>query len=176
MRSYAVVVLGTLVAIAVPGSLHAQGRGHGKEHVEEVRMRHGPPIHLEGDRVRLGDGRIVVLRDGRHVSRDRRIVVRGRDGRVIVIGDGEVERRFATRRGAGPKFCRTGAGHPVFGPAWCLEKGFGLGNGGDVYFDRDRGRIVFYQDGRAVFVRNRRYGRDLSLWDQVLGAILTWAD
>lgn len=28
----------------------------------------------------------------------------------------------------GPKFCRTGAGHPVHGRQWCVEKGFGLAN------------------------------------------------
>lgn len=35
-----------------------------------------------------------------------------------------------------PAFCRTGAGHPVFGPRWCVEKGFGLGGGWQrVHFD-----------------------------------------
>jgi len=28
----------------------------------------------------------------------------------------------------GPSFCRSGAGHPVYGRQWCLDKGFGLGN------------------------------------------------
>lgn len=27
----------------------------------------------------------------------------------------------------GPSFCRSGAGHPVHGRLWCLDKGFGLG-------------------------------------------------
>ena len=27
----------------------------------------------------------------------------------------------------GPSFCRSGAGHPVYGRQWCLEQGFGLG-------------------------------------------------
>lgn len=27
----------------------------------------------------------------------------------------------------GPAFCRSGAGHPVHGRRWCLQKGFGLG-------------------------------------------------
>lgn len=31
------------------------------------------------------------------------------------------------RGGNGPAFCRSGAGHPVHGRRWCLEKGFGLG-------------------------------------------------
>jgi len=28
----------------------------------------------------------------------------------------------------GPEFCRNGAGHPVHGRRWCVEKGFGLGH------------------------------------------------
>lgn len=34
-------------------------------------------------------------------------------------------RRVKARKG--PAFCRSGAGHPVFGRRWCAEKGFGLG-------------------------------------------------
>ena len=33
-----------------------------------------------------------------------------------------------TSKGGSPAFCRSGAGHPNYGRAWCLEKGFGLGN------------------------------------------------
>jgi hypothetical protein len=36
----------------------------------------------------------------------------------------------AAGRGGGPAFCRSGAGHPVFGRAWCIQKGFGLGTQG----------------------------------------------
>jgi hypothetical protein len=32
------------------------------------------------------------------------------------------------KNGNGPAFCRSGAGHPVQGRAWCVQKGFGLGN------------------------------------------------
>lgn len=28
----------------------------------------------------------------------------------------------------GPAFCRSGSGHPVYGRAWCIEKGFPLGS------------------------------------------------
>ncbi len=31
-------------------------------------------------------------------------------------------------KGGGPAFCRSGAGHPVYGRSWCVQKGFGLGN------------------------------------------------
>lgn len=40
--------------------------------------------------------------------------------------DGRWGRR-ARARGRGPAFCRSGAGHPVHGRRWCLQKGFGLG-------------------------------------------------
>lgn len=32
-----------------------------------------------------------------------------------------------------PAFCRTGEGHPVFGPRWCVDKGFGLGGRRDFH-------------------------------------------
>lgn len=38
----------------------------------------------------------------------------------------------------GPKFCRSGEGHPVWGRQWCVDKGFGLGKDGDLRW----GRIV----------------------------------
>jgi hypothetical protein len=49
----------------------------------------------------------------------------------------------------GPAFCRSGAGHPVYGRQWCLDHGFGLGNAswrkaqpGRIRFERvPQGRI-----------------------------------
>jgi hypothetical protein len=35
------------------------------------------------------------------------------------------------RNGNGPAFCRSGAGHPVYGRQWCYDKGYGLGNNRD---------------------------------------------
>lgn len=47
--------------------------------------------------------------------------------------------------GRGPKFCRNGQGHPVYGMAWCREKGYGSSYGvlsnvgwGDVILRRPR--------------------------------------
>lgn len=37
-----------------------------------------------------------------------------------------------------PAFCRSGAGHPVFGRDWCIEKGFGLGVDRDLRWGRTR--------------------------------------
>lgn len=65
----------------------------------------------------------------------------------------------------GPAFCRSGAGHPVFGWEWCRDRGWGSSGSvrneqsvrrdrGDAYPDRDRARrlndIAFdngYADG-----------------------------
>lgn len=48
-------------------------------------------------------------------------------------------------REGGPSFCRSGAGHPVWGREWCLDKGFGLGSNEDFRWGRttDPGDIVF---------------------------------
>ncbi|MEX2281497.1 MAG: hypothetical protein WEE89_03300 [Gemmatimonadota bacterium] len=35
-------------------------------------------------------------------------------------------------RSGAPSFCRSGAGHPVFGRQWCVDKGFGLGGYRDL--------------------------------------------
>ncbi len=59
----------------------------------------------------------VVVVSSRRTARDRD---RG-DRR------GRHDERWERNRGNGPAFCRSGAGHPVHGRRWCVEKGFGLG-------------------------------------------------
>ncbi len=46
--------------------------------------------------------------------------------------------RGSDRRDNGPAFCRSGAGHPVFGWRWCEERGWDRSGFWDG--DRDRGR------------------------------------
>jgi hypothetical protein len=68
--------------------------------------------------------------------RDRTRIV-NRRGNVLVDLDDDGARNLGrwrvgviddnVRDGA-PSFCRSGAGHPVWGREWCLEKGFGLGS------------------------------------------------
>lgn len=48
-------------------------------------------------------------------------------------------------RGNAPAFCRSGAGHPVWGREWCLDKGFGLGSDGNVLWSRGRVDDVVYR-------------------------------
>ena len=53
------------------------------------------------------------------------------------------------RRERGPAFCRSGEGHPVHGRSWCVEKGFGLGEGRyDDRYDRRDDRYGTSGDGR----------------------------
>jgi hypothetical protein len=44
-----------------------------------------------------------------------------------------------------PSFCRSGAGHPVWGRQWCIDKGFGLGTDEDFRWARaiDFNNVVF---------------------------------
>lgn len=141
------------LALAAPADLAAQGRGKAK----------GKQKREAGWTVRADGNDRIVLRDGR--------------GREIVIRDRDVDRRFRLRsnRGGSPAFCRSGAGHPVHGRAWCLEKGFQLGRPGDVFFEGDD-RVIFWDDGEIVVVRDRRLERDRSIWDRVLDAVLFWRD
>ena len=72
-----------------------------------------------------------------------RVQVLNRDGVVLVDFEDDrelgnwsvVTQPYRDKRGA-PSFCRSGAGHPVWGRQWCVEKGFGLGNDGDYRWSR----------------------------------------
>jgi hypothetical protein len=46
----------------------------------------------------------------------------------------------AVAKASGPAFCRSGAGHPVYGRAWCLNQGFALG--AEDWRTVDLGRVV----------------------------------
>jgi hypothetical protein len=80
---------------------------------------------------------------------------------------------FSGRRGA-PSFCRTGAGHPVWGRQWCVDKGFGLGADEDLRW----GRVL---DPSDVIIRPTSTGdltRDVLLGvlgDMVLNRLATQA-
>jgi hypothetical protein len=47
-----------------------------------------------------------------------------------------------------PSFCRSGAGHPVWGRQWCIDKGFGLGTEGNLRWGstRNLSDLVFNGD------------------------------
>jgi hypothetical protein len=83
-----------------------------------------------------------------------RVYVRNRAGALLLDLDDDRARNLGywdvvpvgTRvRSGAPAFCRSGAGHPVWGRQWCIDKGFGLGRYQDVDWGRTRsiGDIIF---------------------------------
>lgn len=135
MRMVLLILLGALtIGVAAPSTLLAQGRADRDERERDIDDRD-----------------------------DQRIVIRGPDGEVIVLGDDEVERRrpprvrprvrgdresrFRGGRGNGvPAFCRTGEGHPVFGIQWCFDRRM-----------RDDGIPAFCRTGEGHPVFGRRW-------------------
>jgi hypothetical protein len=139
-------------------------------------------VRIDDDDDRGNDGRI----SGRRIIRiddlddlddfddDEVLVLRDPRGRTVIIDRGNVERRFRLtgERGRGPAFCRSGEGHPVWGPEWCLEKGFGLGSR-RIVFDRDR---VYFPVGNDVIVARGIVRDDRSWVERTVDRILFWAD
>jgi hypothetical protein len=82
------------------------------------------------------------------------VFVRNKRGQALVVLDDDRARSLGVwevsplaepvKQGA-PSFCRSGAGHPVWGRQWCLEKGFGLGASPNVEWAaaRDIGDLVY---------------------------------
>lgn len=145
MRRCFVILLAVAAALVIaPEVGSAQGRGKGPAWAAG-----GPPPGRWGqDQDARRAPRERNDRWGRDRDRRDRDWDWGRDR------DGRWDRR-ARVRGNGPAFCRSGAGHPVHGRRWCLEKGFGLGN-------RSLVDIIF----RAQRDERRRYRRsDVSAID-----------
>ena len=132
-------ILAAILALTLVGADDTRAQRHGRS-----------GRHHNDSRIRVGSNVFDFDRAG--VFRDRR-------GRLVIILDDDLFRN-QRRRGRGPSFCRSGAGHPVHGRRWCLRKGFGLGR--DVTIDtRRRGRtrqgdIVIGRDGEIVIRTGRR--------------------
>jgi hypothetical protein len=97
----------------------------------------------------IDDDRLVVS------PRAQLVLVRNRSGDVLLELDDDRARTMGAwkvvpvvseLRDGSPSFCRSGAGHPVWGRQWCLDKGFGLGMDNDFRW----GRTV---DPRDVIIR-----------------------
>ncbi|HJQ12846.1 MAG TPA: hypothetical protein VJ840_17580, partial [Gemmatimonadaceae bacterium] len=98
------------------------------------------------------DNSILVVPTGNQMA------LRNRKGEMLVALDDDRARTLGawrvdplderTKEGA-PSFCRSGAGHPVWGRQWCLDKGFGLGDQRDIRWGTTRtvSDIIF---GRRV--------------------------
>ena len=149
--------------LAMPADSFAQsGRASGR-----VEGR----VEQRGGRVESGTarGRVDTRRDDRYERRDDRVYGRG----IPVDRDRNRWEHDRDRRGNGPAFCRSGAGHPVHGRAWCRDKGWDRDDrrdrdrrwDDDDRWDRDRrwNRVGW---GDVIF-RRRDRGNDL-----ISGAIL----
>jgi hypothetical protein len=182
-----ILTLALGLAIALPSSAWAQGRGNAdkskknKNEQRQVIVRDDDDRDDDDDRWDDDDRRDgdrdrdrVIFRDrdrDRDSDRDRIIL---RDGSRAVILDGDDFAWFPVRSDRGPSFCRSGAGHPVFGLQWCLHKGYGIGRPGAVFI---RGDDVFLRDRtRVIVLRDRAYDADRAFWSAVAGQVLAWVD
>ena len=71
----------------------------------------------------------------------------------------------------GPSYCRSGAGHPVYGRQWCLEKGHGLGK--STWQHARLGKVVFGRVPKGHIKSARLGAREIAeiLTDVVLDEI-----
>jgi len=161
-----ILTLALGLAISLPSSAWAQGRGNADKSKKNKHEQRRVIVLDDDDRWEDDD-------DRRDRDRDRdRIVLR--DGGRTVILDGDDFAWFPVRSDRGPSFCRSGAGHPVFGLRWCLSKGYGIGRPGAVFI---RGDDVFLRDRtRVIVLRDRAYDADRAFWSAVVGQVLAWAD
>jgi hypothetical protein len=104
-----------------------------------------PREHIVGSAVAYAFARGVPERTFVLVPVGSRFAVRNRTGATLVmLDDNDAMRLGAFRvvplatevRGNAPAFCRSGAGHPVWGRQWCLDKGFGLGTSNNIRWGR----------------------------------------
>ena len=95
-----------------------------------------PREHIEGSALAYAFARGLPQRSLVIVPVGSRLAVRNQTGATLLdLDDNDAMRVGAFRvvpvttplRPNAPAFCRSGAGHPVWGRQWCLDKGFGLG-------------------------------------------------
>lgn len=159
------------LAIALPSSALAQGQGnaHGHNKAKAKDHQQTQVIVLDDDGDRDWDDRDWNRRD----RNDRQKIVL-RDGNRTIILDDDDFVRFPVRNDSGPSFCRSGAGHPVFGLQWCLNKGYGIGRPGAWFL---RGDDLFLRDQtRVIVLRDRANDADRAFWGAVVGQILARVD
>lgn len=104
----------------------------------------------------------------------RRVQVLNRSGALLLdldddrdVGNWKVVTAKETGKAGSPSFCRSGAGHPVWGRQWCVDKGFGLGDDHGVRWARavDFENVIFRRQVTAD-----RLARDVLL--DVLGDVV----
>jgi len=159
--TYIGLIAATFGLMAADVSAQGRGRGQGRspDRVEAVRPGAGQArADARGatrgggiaDAVRGAD-RDPRQRDGSRDCSIAEILLGCRDDRARRDdrdrGDDRV-RYEGNRDVRGPAFCRSGAGHPVHGRSWCVNKGFGLGN--DQYRDSRILRMPAEPSGRGI--------------------------
>ena len=171
--------LALALAVAIPTTAWAQGRGNanGNKHKDKHENRRVVVIDRDDDDDDDRDDHIRVRERERirvdRRDRDRDPFVLRNGGRTIVL-DNDDFFWYPVRNDRGPSFCRSGAGHPVFGIQWCLQKGYGVGRPGSVFLWGDD---VFLRDqSRVIVVRDRRYDADQAFWSAVVGQVLALVD
>jgi hypothetical protein len=121
-------------------ALDSYNRGLAERVVRARSQRHGQAPTVE---VRREGGNVRLVRtDGREIfSMPERTADRLGYWRAVVAPPAGAAAAAANRggryptaatdppRNGAPAFCRSGEGHPVWGRDWCLDKGFGLGDG-----------------------------------------------
>jgi hypothetical protein len=91
--------------------------------------------HLRG----VDDDALVIRRADdrlRLMNRSGVLLLDLDEQRARKVGKWELVALTDDVRDGAPAFCRSGAGHPVFGREWCIEKGFGLGRAADFRWAR----------------------------------------
>jgi hypothetical protein len=78
-------------------------------------------------------------------NRNRDLLIALNDDQAQNLGEWQVRPIIDNVGSGAPSFCRSGAGHPVWGRQWCLEKGFGLGTQPDLLWGAtgDVGDVIF---------------------------------
>lgn len=168
------------LALTTDGVAQGRGRGHDKDKDKDNQNQRSDDRDDDDEGWRRGgsDGNQANRRHPADRSSDRRdgdIVLRERDGRIVIIRPRDIEHRYTVRRNAGPSFCRSGAGHPVHGRQWCLDKGWGVGSSGRVYRERDR---LYFWDGDDVIVVPDRFTvtADRGFWNRLVNRLAFWSD
>lgn len=205
VRFSILMLLGALLWIAQPATAQEREGSGTKARDGSVVLEGGQNSDAERGRTSGRSERGTTGRSGRGTTeRGDREVARG-EREVIVERDGRVERTrtersgqervpdvirrrdddrnddeyygSAGKKGNGPKFCQSGAGHPVHGMDWCYEKGWGRYND-RVLRDRDREDVIIIRPDRRSRVGDSRGVLDDILDDVVRGPLfdeLRWA-
>ncbi|MEO5510323.1 MAG: hypothetical protein ABIV28_06915 [Longimicrobiales bacterium] len=95
-----------------PAKAVAKGVAHKDDHAKAT---HKAVAQKPVVRKTVGQNNKVVQRTRDEILRDER---RDRANGITYV---------KPKNGPGPSFCRSGAGHPVHGRSWCIDKGFGIG-------------------------------------------------